>query len=263
MVTGLEEDQLALPSACEGWSVSDVLLHLAQTNEMAAASAGGQLPGAADGWVNSGGPVRTDVDDIVAGAVERERGASGSEILARWVKSADDMVDALETCDPTARVLWVAGDMAPRTLATTRLAETWIHTGDVCIGLGIEQPKSDRIWHIARLVHRTLPYSFLRAGCEPPGDVRFELTSPTDECAVWYFGDETRRPSSLAPPSTCARLPGSEPRRRRPRCTAQDPAPRPPFASCAHSRRARLHSAHGCLSPDDHRLRDEIDAFRP
>jgi hypothetical protein len=60
----------------------------------------------------------------------------------------------------------------------------------VCIGLGIEQPKSDRIWHIARLVHRTLPYSFLRAGCEPAGEVRFELTSPTDERTVWPFGEE-------------------------------------------------------------------------
>jgi len=190
MVTGLAEDQLALPSACKGWSVSDVLLHLAQTNEMAAASASGQLAGVAGGWVNSEGPVRTDVNDIVAGAVERERGASGNEILARWVKSADGMVDALEACDPAARVLWVAGDMAPRTMATTRLAETWIHTGDVCMGLGIGQPKSNRIWHIARLVHRTLPYSFLRARCEPTGQVRFELRSPTDERAVWCFGED-------------------------------------------------------------------------
>ena len=94
------------------------------------------------------------------------------------------MVDALEACDPATRVVWVAGDIAPRTLATTRSAETWIHTGDVCIRLGIGHPKSDRIWHIARLVHRTLPYSFLRAGCEPTGEVRFELTSPTDERAV-------------------------------------------------------------------------------
>jgi uncharacterized protein (TIGR03083 family) len=140
MVTGLAEDQLALPSACQGWSVSDVLLHLAQTNEMAAASASGQVAGAAGGLVNSDSPVRTDIDDIVAGAVERERGGSGTEIVARWVKSTDDMVNALEACDPAARVLWVAGDMAPRTLATTRLAETWIHTGDVCIGLGIRQP---------------------------------------------------------------------------------------------------------------------------
>jgi uncharacterized protein (TIGR03084 family) len=190
MVTGLAEDQLALPSACKGWSVSDVLLHLAQTNEMAAASAGGQLAGAGGWWANSDSRVRTDMDDIVAGAVERERGASGNEILARWVKSADDMVDALEACDPKARVQWVAGDMAARTLATTRLAETWIHTGDVCIGLGIGQPTSDRIWHIARLVHRTLPYSFLRAGCESTGQVRFELTSPSDERALWWFGED-------------------------------------------------------------------------
>jgi uncharacterized protein (TIGR03084 family) len=189
MVTGLAEDQFALPSACEGWSISDVLLHLAQTNEMAAVSARGQLGGAAGGWV-SDSPIRTDVDDLVGGAVERERGASGREVRARWVKSADDMVDALESCDPAARVLWVVGDMAPRTLATTRLAETWIHTGDICIGLAIAQPKSDRIWHIARLVHRTLPYSFLRAGGQPTGGVRFELTSPTDEQAVWRFGED-------------------------------------------------------------------------
>jgi uncharacterized protein (TIGR03084 family) len=179
-----------LPSACKGWSISDVLLHLAQTNEMAASSASGQSAGVAAGWENSGNRVRTDVNDIVGDAVERERGASGQEVLARWVKSADDMVDALEACDPAARVQWVAGDMAPRTLATTRLAETWIHTGDVCFGLGIGQPASDRIWHIARLVHRTLPYSFLRAGCEPTGKVRFELTSPTDEGDVWCFGED-------------------------------------------------------------------------
>jgi uncharacterized protein (TIGR03084 family) len=190
IMRGLAEDQLALPSACQGWSVSDVLLHLAQTNEMAAASARGQFAGADGGRVNTDSQLRTDVDDMVAGAVERERGASGYEVLARWVKSADDMVGALEACDPAARVLWVAGDMAPRTLATTRLAETWIHTGDVCIGLGIAQPESDRIWHIARLVHRTLPYSFLRAGCERTGEVRFELTSPTDERAPWCFGDD-------------------------------------------------------------------------
>src|SRR6516162_11212434 len=146
MVTGLAEDELALPSACRGWSVSDVLLHLAQTNEAAAASATGQLAGVAGEWAKSDSRVVTNVEDNVAGAVERERGASGTEILARWVKSADDMEEALEACDPAARVQWVAGDMAPRTLATTRLAETWIHTGDICVGLGIGQPQTDRIW---------------------------------------------------------------------------------------------------------------------
>ncbi len=190
IVTGVAEDQLALPSACEGWSVSDVLLHLAQTNEMATASARGPLGGAVAGWMDLDTPVRTDVDVLAARAVERERGASGSQVRARWSKSADDMVGALRACDPATRVLWVVGDMAPRPLATTRLAETWIHTGDICVGLGVAQPKNDRIWHIARLVHRTLTYSFLRAGVEATGAVRFELTSPTDETAVWIFGDD-------------------------------------------------------------------------
>ena len=199
MITGLAEDELALPSACRGWSVSDVLLHLAQTNEAAAASATGQLAGVAGEWAKSDSRVVTNVEDNVAGAVERERGASGTEILARWVKSADDMVEALEACDPAARVQWVAGDMAPRTLATTRLAETWIHTGDICVGLGIDQSQTDRIWHIARLVHRTLPYSFLRSECEPTGAVRFELTSPTDEQTVWCFGEDDAETAITGP----------------------------------------------------------------
>jgi uncharacterized protein (TIGR03084 family) len=197
IVSGLGEDELAWSSACEGWSISDVLLHLAQTNEMATASARGELGGDAGGWagastdVRTGNTqVRTDVDDLAARAVQGERGATGSEVRIRWLKSADDMVDALQACDPATRVVWVAGDMAPRSLATTRLAETWIHTGDVCVGLDIAPPRTDRIWHIARLVHRTLPYSFRRSGIEATGGVRFELTSATDESAVWVFGDD-------------------------------------------------------------------------
>jgi uncharacterized protein (TIGR03084 family) len=188
IVTGLGEDQLAWPSACADWSISDVLLHLAQTNEMATASARGQLAGDAGGWTGSNRKVRTDVDDLAARAVEGERGASGVEVRTRWVKSSHEMLDALQACDPATRVVWVAGEMAPRTLATTRLAETWIHTGDVCVGLDIAPPRSDRIWHIARLVHRTLPYSFLRSGIEATGGVRFELTSATDDSDVRIFG---------------------------------------------------------------------------
>jgi uncharacterized protein (TIGR03084 family) len=190
IVYGLDDDQLALPSACEGWSVSDVLLHLAQTNEMATASAQGQLAGTAGTWLASDKAMRTDIDDLAGRTVARERGASGTDVRARWLRSAGDMADALEGCDPGTRVQWVLGDMAPSTLATTRIAETWIHTGDVCAGLGVEQPRSDRIWHIARLVHRTLPYSFRRAGLEPTGNVRFELSAATDESVVWRFGQD-------------------------------------------------------------------------
>jgi uncharacterized protein (TIGR03084 family) len=167
------------PSPCEGWSVSDVVLHLAQTNEMATASAQGTY----DEFV---APMRTggagqavqNVDEGAALAVEAERGQPGEAIFARWRASADTMRDALAAADPHARVTWVEGQLSVRTLTTTRLAETWIHTGDVMNALEVEPVPTARLWHIARLAWRTLPYAFARAGRELSGPVAFELTAP-------------------------------------------------------------------------------------
>jgi uncharacterized protein (TIGR03084 family) len=185
MVGPLDEDGLATPSACAGWSVADVLLHLAQTNEAAVASVHGDLAAVEGQW---GHARRGDVDEAAGDAVEAERGATGAEVRARWDRSAQAMVAAFAAADPAARVEWVVGQMAARTLATTRIAESWIHTGDIAEGLGVVRPPADRIRHIVYLVHRTIPYAFRRAGREPAGTVRFEVTSPVDGDA-WAFGD--------------------------------------------------------------------------
>lgn len=185
MVGPLDEDGLASASACEGWTVADVLLHLAQTNEVAVASVRGELATAAGLW----GQARPgDVDAAAGEAVAAERGASGSEVRARWDRSARDMVVAFDTVDPATRVRWVAGEMAARSLATTRIAETWIHTGDIAEGLGVRHEPTDRIRHIVYLVHRTIPYAFARAGREPAGRVRFEVTAPVSG-DTWAFGE--------------------------------------------------------------------------
>ncbi|MFD0854008.1 DinB family protein, partial [Actinomadura adrarensis] len=42
VLTALTPDQWARPSACEGWTVSDVVLHLAQSEELAVASIAGR-----------------------------------------------------------------------------------------------------------------------------------------------------------------------------------------------------------------------------
>jgi uncharacterized protein (TIGR03084 family) len=81
--------------------------------------------------------------------------------------------------------VWVSGELSARTLATTRLAETWIHTGDVADAVGVTLPASDRLWHVARLAWRTLPYAFARAGRELVGPVSFELRAPGGE--AWNF----------------------------------------------------------------------------
>lgn len=186
MVGTIGEAEWRRPSACVGWSVADVVLHLAQTNEMATGSAHGRLLEAADGaaWAAAG----DGVDEAADAGVAAQRGASGAEVYVRWQRSADEMVTALREADPEVRVQWVAGDMSPRTLATTRIAETWIHTGDVAIGLGVHWAPTDRLRHIAYLVHRTVPYAFARGGLAEPRPVAFVLVSP-DGRDEWVFGD--------------------------------------------------------------------------
>jgi uncharacterized protein (TIGR03084 family) len=185
-LAGLNDGDWARPSRCEGWSVSDVVLHLAQTNEMAIASAEGRFDEVVE-MFTAGGEAQ-NVDEGAAIAVERERGQSPDAVFARWRASATAMRDRLAAADPGERVTWVAGQLSVRTLTTTRLAETWIHTGDVTHALGIEPAGSARLWHIARLAWRTLPYAFLRdGGRELSGPVAFELTNPEDEDDVWRF----------------------------------------------------------------------------
>jgi uncharacterized protein (TIGR03084 family) len=79
--------------------------------------------------------------------------------------------------------------MAGTTVATTRLAETWIHTGDVAWALGIDLAPTDRLWHIARLAWRSLPYAFSRSGQALHGPVALELTAPNG--TTWGFSGDS------------------------------------------------------------------------
>jgi uncharacterized protein (TIGR03084 family) len=184
----LTDEGWATPTPrCPGWTVSDVVLHLAQTNEMALGSATGQFSGAlarlTDGIAAAG-----SVDEGADALVAAERGAEPAELLGRWSSGAAALRETLGGLEPGRRVQWVVGEMAARTLATTRLAETWIHTGDVLNALGRPVVASDRIRHIARLAWRTLPYAFATAGRTLAGPVQLDLTGPNGE--PWTFGSD-------------------------------------------------------------------------
>ena len=184
ILAGFDDLDWTQPSRCEGWTAADVVLHLCQTNEMAIGSASGRFPEAlAD--LTAGLPPAADVDAGAALMVARDRGLTLDALRDRWHTTADDLCAALTACDPHARVTWVAGELSARTLATTRLAETWIHTGDVADAVGADVGPTDRLWHIARLAWRTLPYAFARAGRELSGPVAFDLTGPGGE--RWAF----------------------------------------------------------------------------
>ena len=181
LVTGLEEAGWQRPSRCPGWSVADVVLHLAQTNELALASATGRFDAVIGGLAGGFGP--GSVDEGAGRMVAEQRGQPGAAVHARWQAGAGELLAALRGCDPSQRLTWVAGELAARTLATTRLAETWIHTGDVAVafGDGAFPPPTDRLRPIARLAWRTLPYAFAQAGRDLAGPVAFHLKGPRGE----------------------------------------------------------------------------------
>jgi uncharacterized protein (TIGR03084 family) len=198
LIEGLDEEAWARPSRCEGWTVADVVLHLCQTDEMALASAehrlGEYVAQAADGL----GPAN-DVDGFADAMVAKERGRSGREVGERWREGSTRLRAALAAGDPHDRVDWVAGKLSLRTLATTRLAEAWIHSGDVAFASGGTWSATGRLEPIARLAWRTLPYAFSRAGEELHGPVAFELTVP--DAAGWTFAADEPATTTVRGPA--------------------------------------------------------------
>ena len=193
MLAGIDDAAWDAPSAAEGWSIADVVLHLAQSEEAVVARTKGTsladaLPEALVGAAS--------MDDMMARWVASER-APGPEVFARWRNARTAAVAALRDADPDTRLPWAAAPLKPAALATTRLAEHWAHALDIAEGLGVPYPDTDRLRHIAWLAHRTLPYAFTVAG-EEPHEVYCELTAPDDE-TVWTFGD----------PGTASRVVGS------------------------------------------------------
>ena len=184
ILAGLDEKQWLSGSGAAGWTIADVVLHLAQSEDAVVATA---TRGSLRGGLGAPGSDRAGetMDERAAEAVRMER-AAPAEVFARWQRARQEALDALRAADPDQPVAWVAAPVKPATLATTRLAEHWAHGLDITGPLALEFPDTERLRHVAWLAHRTLPYALMLAG-EPPAQVRCELTAP-DGGSVWQFG---------------------------------------------------------------------------
>ncbi|GAA3613263.1 TIGR03084 family metal-binding protein [Nonomuraea rosea] len=186
----LTADQWSRPSAAAGWTVSDAVLHLTQSEEVINSP-----------FINAGEPrlaaAEATMDGLAAEMVAAERGMSPADVLARWRKAAFATPGTLRACPPGTRLSWVRTSLSPKTLATTRIAEHWAHAQDITVPLGLPYPDTARLRHVAWLAHRTLPYAFALAGIAD-APVFCELTAP-DGITRWTFGD----------PAAPARITGS------------------------------------------------------
>ena len=190
VLAALDQDVWCHPSGAAGWTVADVVLHLAQTEEYVIASVTGNE--AALLIRDRDGP---PLDELMDRLVAAQRCAPPTTVFSRWQTARRAALAGLRACPPMA-LRWATTPLTPRTLATTRLAEHWTHALDIIVPLGITYPDTMRLWHVAWLAHRSLPYAFAIAE-EQAAPVRCELLAPDGQ--MWQFGPADA-PSLIAGP---------------------------------------------------------------
>ncbi len=179
ILDSLDDAAWRTESGAPGWTITDVVLHLAQSE--------GAVVGTATGDASRGLRLSGDgIDDAMDRLVRAER-AEPDVVFARWRTARREAVAALRAADPKQRLQWAAAPLKPATLATTRLAEHWAHGLDITEPLDIDFPDTDRLRHVAWLGYGSLPYASTLKGLEPH-PVFCELVGP--DGAVWRYGPE-------------------------------------------------------------------------
>ena len=183
LVRAIGPDDWLRPTPARGWDVRDTVAHLADTDEVAIATATG-----GPGSLNARSEAAASGEDVTYRGVLHGRRLSGREVCAWFESSTAALREMFLTLDPGARVPWGIG-MRPASFVTARMMETWAHGLDVHAALGAKTVDTDRIGHIAWLATRALPYAYSVTGREPPKDpLRVELTLPSG--ALWSTGPE-------------------------------------------------------------------------
>ncbi|MCI3931397.1 TIGR03084 family metal-binding protein [Streptomyces sp. AN091965] len=184
LVGDLEPQRWALPTPAPGWTVAHQIAHLAWTDRAALLAATDPDAFAAEAAAALAAP-DTFVDD---GA--REGAARPPAVLLKsWRTGRDALQQALRAAPAGARFPWYGPPMAPASVATARIMETWAHGQDVADALGATRAPTARLRHVARIGVRARDYAFAVHGLAAPGEeFRVELVAP--DGVLWAYGDE-------------------------------------------------------------------------
>ena len=176
----LPDADFELPTPCRGWMVRDVIAHLAEVDDSAAAIASG----AAD---SMGGGDRS-LDGTRSSGQDRARLMTRLQLIDWWRGARGRLQDALRPLDAKTRLPWAGPPMSARSFATARLMECWSHGLDALDGAAVAPVDSDRLEHIAHLGVITRAFAYATRGLEPNAEpLRVELTLPSG--AQWSRGE--------------------------------------------------------------------------
>ena len=163
------------------WTVRDQICHLTVIDSAARLSV-----------TDEGGFIRHRTElfkskDFFEDPLETGRALSPGDLLAWWRRERQLLLDALAPLDPKVRISWYGPQMSVRSLATSRLMETWAHGQDIIDALALTRPATDRLRHIVHLGVSTYGWSFKNRRMEPPASpIRVELAGPSGP--LWSWG---------------------------------------------------------------------------
>ena len=185
VVGGFTEELWRAPTVAEGWDSYETILHLGATDwicDLAVSNPAGFAEvraRLANGEVSVHELVRSETNT-----------KAGNELWRWFLEIRGSMVDALRKTEPKARITWLGPDIGARSLATSRLLETWTHSHDLADTFDVPYPPTDRLRHIAHIGYVTREFSYINRGMSMPDEpVRLELLSPSGESWTWGPSD--------------------------------------------------------------------------
>lgn len=176
LVAELTADGWATPTPAPGWTVAHQIAHLTWTDDQARRAATDP-----DGFTADLARALADTGpaDYAGHAADALAALEPAVLLGRWRTGRATLTAALAGLPPGSRLPWFGPPMAPASMATARIMETWAHTQDIADALGRPHPPTGRLRHIAHLGVRARDYAYRAHGLDAPGrEFRVELTPP-------------------------------------------------------------------------------------
>jgi uncharacterized protein (TIGR03083 family) len=195
----LSEEEWQHPSRCAGWTVQDVISHLASTNRFWALSIDAGLSEQPTQFLATFDPVASP-----AQMVEQTQGTPVAETLALFSSGVDAMERALAGLDDDG---WATLAEAPpghvpiALVADHALWDSWVHERDVLLPLGRPATvEADEVLHCLRYGAGLGRAFALSVGDRTTGAMAVEVTDPDERLTVAVEGDVVRIHGDPPPP---------------------------------------------------------------
>lgn len=183
LLGGLDDEQWAAASRCEGWTVQDVVAHLVSTNQFWAFSIGAGLAGEPTRFLATFDPVTSPPE-----LVEAARSQSPADVLDQFVATNEAIGKIVVELDDDG---WSTLGEAPpghvplHAVALHALWDSWIHERDIVLPLGltpVEEP--DEIAGCLRYSAALSPAFAVAGGTTRHGAIAVEVTDPDIDFVV-------------------------------------------------------------------------------